>query len=189
MIVKRVPYLVYKYEAQRPVITQAVCKVDSTFLTESRVLSFFAADKERKRTFSKLLHKGFVGLVLHKDDEWVTYAWMATPDSPQPFHLPQWIKGLGAYWVFYCGTKEQYRNRGYYKLALSLLVQHAFDLVPQPSIYIDTSPSNTPSRRAIINVGFRPRGVLECISLSIPRLGRITFGKWDQGAQHPELIS
>lgn len=187
MFVKRVSYLVYEYGGQCPAIARGTSDVSCAFLNAKLISHFFDADHQRKRTFTQFIKKGFVGLILYRGDEWITYAWMSTPFSMQPVHLPPWGSKLGAYWIFYCGTKEQHRNRGYYKLAMRFLIQYAFETGPNPTVYIDTDVSNIPSRRAILSVGFQPRGILECIKCGIPKVGYLTFGRWEKGVQHPEL--
>lgn len=187
MLIKRVSYLVYEYVGPCPAIIQGTSDVDCTFLDARHVSRFFDTDERRKHTFNTFVQKGFVGLVLHRGDEWVTYGWISTPYSPQPIHLPGWVSKLSAYWIFYCSTKPQYSNQGYYKLAMRLLIQHAFRARPSPSVYIDTGVSNIPSRRAILSVGFQPRGILKCTKCGIPRLGYLTFGRWEKGIDHPKL--
>ncbi len=187
LLIERACYLVYRYTGQCPSMVGSARDIDWTFLRERYVSLFFHGDKKRERVFRKFVRKDFIGLVLHRGDEWITYAWMSTPTSPPPVHLPAWVAKLGANWVFYCSTKPQYRNQGYYKLAMRLLVEQAFQLEPDPTVYIDTDASNIPSRRAILSVGFQPAGVLQCTRYGVPGIGYLTLGKWQREADHPNL--
>jgi RimJ/RimL family protein N-acetyltransferase len=172
MIIERASHLVYEYESACPPLTQMSSDVGHLFLNQSQIYRFFADTGDWRRLFCRFVKQGFTGVVLHKGDEWVAYAWLATPRSPQPIHLPSWVKGSDMYWVFYCRTRDEYRNRGYFEMALRILLRRAFEEVARPAVYIDACPVNSPSRRAMLDVGFRPRRIVACTSLGIPGLKR-----------------
>jgi hypothetical protein len=187
MFVHRDSYLVYKYTSRNSPYVDLPVGIEVTYLDESTIHRFFAQDERLSGVFTKFAIQGFVGLVLHEGDNWITYGWLSTPYSRQPVHLPSWIKRLNVYWIYYCRTKDQCRGRGFYKLALRLLVGHVLSK-GEPTVYIDTEQANIASRRAILSTGFQPCGVMQCTSYGIPWLRHYTVGKWSHTAQHPELI-
>jgi len=158
-----------------------------TILDRIQIHYFFGADKTRVKTFYTFLAQGFKGIVWHESNEWISYAWMSTPETLGPPHLPRWIRRLPVYWIFYCRTKEQYQGRGLYKASISLLAQWARERDPNAQVYIDTTPDNIPSRKAIQSVGFVPAGIVTTLSLRLPRLNFVLWGRWDRKAMHPEI--
>lgn len=134
-----------------------------------------------------LLRKGFLGLVLHKGDTWVAYAWMSRPGTLGPSHLPIQIRRLSVYWIFNCHTRKEFRGRGFYKSALWLLSEYAVAESGDANVFIDTTPDNVASRRGITGVGFEPRGIVTTWAIGIPRVRWWYLGYWDPNALHPRL--
>jgi RimJ/RimL family protein N-acetyltransferase len=165
----------------------ALSEADWTWADMETVTRFFA-QHSRERTFAKFVEHGFTGLISHLDNAWIGYAWMATPWTEGPPHLPGWVGDLGAYWIFYCRTREGFRRRGLYKSALRRLIGQARQDAREASILIDTSPTNVPSRRAIVSVGFRPEGAIVTSTLQLPRLARWVYGNWRRDFVHPPLV-
>lgn len=183
-------YLIYRYKG---IISHLsipdfdffqVCYADVNSLER-----FFYHDKNRLKIFLKFQKKGFIGLLLHSQAEWISYTWMTTPYSDTPSHLPPWIQSLNAYWIFYSHTKENYRRQGLFKLSLKLLLNqvHEIEKNKQPSVYIDTKVQNIPSRRGISSVGFDESGIMVCYYFRIPKLKKILWCKWNKNQQHPVL--
>ncbi|MEM1552538.1 MAG: GNAT family N-acetyltransferase [Candidatus Bathyarchaeia archaeon] len=154
---------------------------------QDQVRHFFRHDQLRVKTFCKFLAYGYRGIVWYDADEWISYAWMSTPATPGPPHLPHWIKKLPVYWIFCCRTKGRYQGRGLFKASISLLARWAREKDPNAQIYIDTEPNNIPSRRAIESVGFSPVGVITTMNLNLPKVNWVLWGKWDKEASHPEM--
>lgn len=151
------------------------------------IIKFFENDPKRLSAFSKFLRRGCLGIVWHNGREWIAYAWMSLPETCAPPHLPQWIRRLPVYWIFFCRTKDKYQGQGLYKASLSLLARWARERDPKAEVYIDTEPYNIPSRRAIEAVGFSPRGIITTWTLRVPKLSLVLWGRWDQDAPHPEV--
>lgn len=145
-------------------------------------------ENPRRDAFLKFLAKGFTGLILHRDEMWMAYAWMTTPATVGPPHLPRWIGNMNAHWIFYCRTVEAFRGQGLYKLALQVLVNRASERPDATSVMIDTSPGNIASRRAIVSTGFHPKGAILVYQLKIPRVGQWIWGTWRSGFVHPPLL-
>ncbi|MEM2045974.1 MAG: GNAT family N-acetyltransferase [Candidatus Bathyarchaeia archaeon] len=156
-------------------------------LDQDQVHYFFRNDQMRVKTFCKFIVHGFRGIVWYEADEWISYAWMSTPVTLGPPHLPRWIKKLPIYWIFYCRTKGRYQGRGLFKASISLLARWAREKDPNAQIYIDTEPNNIPSRRAIESIGFSPVGVITTLNLNLPKVNWVLWGKWDKEASHPEM--
>lgn len=164
----------------------AVLGVDFTWASTETVNTLFTVDQLRHK-FLGFLATGFTGLVLHRDETWVTYAWMTTPSTAGPPHLPDWTSELGANWIFYCRTRQGFRGQGLYKHALQMLIGQARQESPEARVMIDTSPANLPSRRAVLATGFRPSGAIVTHQLRIPRVARWVWGSWDEDFEHPPM--
>jgi hypothetical protein len=167
-------------------------RVDTLFVTYSildqpQIDHLFTCDKARAHTFHRFLTLGFHGIVWHQSNEWISYAWMSTPETLGPPHLPRWIRKLPVYWIFYCRTKEQYQRRGFYKASIALLSQWAQDREPNAKVYIDTSPDNIPSRKAIESVGFVSAGTITTLTLRLPGVAFPLWGRWDRQAPNAEI--
>lgn len=156
-----------------------------SFLDQNRVQYFFRNDSVRVKTFRRFLSQGFRGIVWYVSDEWISYAWISSPETLGPLHLPHWIRKLPVYWIFYCRTREEYQGQGLFKASIILLAQWARNREPDAEVYIDTSPDNIPSRRAINSVGFVPAGIITTWTLNLPKVHLILSGKWDKEAPHP----
>lgn len=161
-------------------------EVDATWASEETIYTFFKRDS-RQSVFLNFLMKDFIGLILHRDNTWMAYAWMTTPSTTGPPHLPEWVSDIGVYWIFYCRTREAFRGQGLYKLALQLLIDQAQQRPYKANVLIDTSSTNIPSRRAIISTGFYPKGAIVAYQLKIPKLGRRVWGNWRRDFIHPPL--
>lgn len=151
-------------------------------LNQDQVRHFFRREPTREKTFGKFLIQGFRGITWYTSSEWISYAWISTPETLGPPHLPYWIRKLPVYWIFYCRTKEQYQGRGLYKASISLLARWAREKAPNAPVYIDTALDNIPSRRAIKSVGFLPAGIITTLELKLPKVSYVLWGKWDKEA-------
>ncbi len=147
------------------------------------VCRLFCDDAPRRTLFLSFLRQGIRGVLLHEGDVWQTYAWISRPSTAGPGHLPRWAGRLGAHWIFYCRTREDFRGRGLYGAAMDRLVAMARAEDPAAPVYIDTSRRNTASRRAILRAGFSPHG--EALVLDLP--GIRPRGIWLREREHPGL--
>jgi len=153
-------------------------------LDERRVDHLFAAEPERRSRFLAFLRRGHRGVALADAGRWVAYGWLATPRSGPADHLP--TSTAGRYWIFYCRTADDQRNRGHYRRALVALVGAAAgDADPgdasTPTVFIDTRDDNAPARSAIERLGFVPAGVVHLWRL--PRTTR-RLGYWRKAEAH-----
>lgn len=146
---------------------------------------YFAADEARCRKFLRFLRSDCFGYFLERGGEWITYGWCTQPESAAPPHLPGWIARLGAYWIFYCHTREEYRNRGYYKRLLARLAAGAHERRSNPLVLCDTLPDNFASRIAVLQAGFAPVGVLTTYR---PVPGIVVGGDWRRDETHVPRI-
>jgi len=163
------------------------CSFQRIWLDEEAINVLFAQEEKLRNVFKKFLKNRFIGLAWHSNSEWVSYAWMSTPETLGPIHLPRGIQRLPIYWIFYCRTKVKYQGKGLFKASLTLLVHWVRERDPQAEIYIDTEEGNIPSRRAIKTVGFTPRGIITTWSLRLPKLSLVLWGRWDQNLPHVEV--
>jgi RimJ/RimL family protein N-acetyltransferase len=175
------------YQLKQDWTQSLVCKDPQLTWIQADVEStcrLFSRDSRQKKAFLGFLEAGHIGLYISDGDSWITYAWMSTPMSYGPPHFPKHIQAMDVYWIFSCRTKENYQGQGYYKMALEIIIRRAIDENPAISVFIDTSISNIPSRRAIMRVGFGEKGM--AIIFRIPKLNLI-WGRWFVNWDHPGL--
>ena len=158
-----------------------------TRATRGNVEDLFRDDPRRKKAFLRFIDKGYCGIILHHEAQWVNYGWMSKPDTLGPPHLPVDIQQNKVYWLFYQHTAQNYRGRGFYKLALQLQAAHALREMEPVRVLIDTRPDNIASRKGILAVGFQPKGIIDIRELRIPRVKSWAWGSWDVDADHPRL--
>lgn len=149
------------------------------------VRRLFEDDAARSRKFLQFLHSGCFGFFLERSGQWITYGWCTQPGSIPPPHLPAWTVGLGAYWIFYCHTREEFRDQGHYRRLLARLVGGAYERATNPLVLCDTLPENLASRRAVLQAGFAPHGVLTAYQ---PVNGLILGGRWRRDEPHVPRI-
>lgn len=146
------------------------------------VRRYFGADELRCRKFLRFLRSGCFGYFLERGGKWISYGWCTQPDSAAPPpHLPRWTARLGAYWIFYCQTQEEHRNRGHYQRLLARLVAGARERASNPLVLCDTLPENFASRAAVLHTGFVPVGVLTTYR---PVPGLVLGGDWRRDEKH-----
>ena len=115
-------------------------------------------------------------MYLYRCDCVIIYDWMSRPSTGGPQHLLASIQ-----------TQDGFRGLDYYKLALRLLAQQALKENEHASTYVDTSASNVASRRAIVSVGFRPKGVIITYRLQLAKVS-VDVKWWDAEAAHPRPL-
>ena len=158
-----------------------------TRATRNSVADLFRDDPRRKKTFLQFVCKGYYGIIMYHDFQWISYGWMSKPDTPGPPHLPMGVQTRPVYWLFYQHTSQNYRGRGIYKHSLQLQVAHVLSEVEHANVCIDTRPDNIASRKGILAVGFQPKGIIDTRELRIPRVKSWVWGSWDIDANHPGL--
>ena len=157
------------------------------YATTDSVKEFFGDDPKRKRTFLQFLDKDYCGIIVNDGAQWVNYGWISKPNTLGPPHLPRSIQRNPVYWLFYQHTRVEYRGRGYYKMALKIQITCVREQNPVANLYIDARVDNVASRRGIISVGFRPRGLIYASQIRIPKIKPWVWGYWDTDAKHPRL--
>jgi len=151
------------------------------------VRRLFGHDEARSRKFLDFLRSGFFGYFLERGGQWITYGWCTQPGASAPPHLPRWAGELGAYWIFYCHTHEQFRGQGHFKRLLTRLVAEARQRTENARVLCDTLPGNFASRCAALRTGFSPAGVLTTYR---PMRGLIVGGSWRRDESHiPRLTA
>jgi GNAT superfamily N-acetyltransferase len=172
---------IYRRKASENVETPSrMDGVSCTVLDAETIHRFF--EDRRAQVFTRFLQRGYFGIALVLESQFVAYAWMTTPQSQAPPHLPaRWKR---RHWIFYCHTAESFRGRGLYQVCLKTLVERVARTHGHEDIYIDTTTSNTASRRAIMRVGFEPCGVVSYLKL--PRL-RPILARWNHHQNHPPI--
>lgn len=147
----------------------------------------FSAEPSRRNTFLRFLEGNSIGLICSIRERWVAYAWISPPGVPWPDHLPRAVRATPAYWIHYCRTRDDYRGQGLYKRSIAVIAGYTRHQDPQARVLIDTGAENLPSRRAVLAVGFNPRGVIRTYRVWVPKLGSLIWGAWDLSAAHPLL--
>lgn len=143
--------------------------------TDERFLARCTPHTRLLSGFRRLLDAGSIGVVLFDGSECAAYAWMSTPRSQLPAHLPMWLGGK--FWIYFCHTAEAYRGRGFYRCALRNLTAAAasYEQDRDSVVYIDTDVTNAASQRGIQRAGFELEGRL--VTYRIPGTKRV-FGSW-----------
>lgn len=187
MLVVQRTYLIYHMlshpERRLPVVHDLIFSWADSRLVEN----LFAADPPRRKTFLRHLRLGYRGVIWHSTSGWASYAWIALPGSPPPPHLTSRICAPNYSWIFYCRTRDLHAGRGLFKASISLLASYAREAYPDSPLYIDTTPGNTPSRRAILSSGFEPHGIALVTALRLPKRTLNISATWDTTAAHPPL--
>lgn len=188
-MIKRENLVVYRYDEKQQVNIDSSKKspldVEWVMAQPETIKSFFPHDPGRLKTFMNFYASGYLGVILHRDGELITFLWMKTPGCTGPSHLPKRYRNLNCYWLLYGRTNKKYYGQGYVKKAIKLLIGLACRQEAKPAIYVDTDEENLPSRKAILAAGFRPAGIINCCKLNLPGLRRLVWGKWDMSALHP----
>jgi RimJ/RimL family protein N-acetyltransferase len=181
-------HLVYRHRALAAA-PEAPPHLERQRISHENLASLFGEDPERHRTFARFLKQDMHGYVLCREGVWTTYGWLRPPGRPAPPHLPDWLRHLDVFWIFFCRTKEEYRGRGFYKLMLAHLVAAAQVEAAglDAGIYIDTDSGNLPARRAIQASGFTPQGIIRAARYRIPKTATIVRGSWNPTAPHPTI--
>ncbi len=149
--------------------------------SESSIHFLFSEDAIRRRLFLRFLRDGFSGVFLVRNGRWVSYGWYTSPGAGRPPHLPPWAGQMGAYWIFHCRTREEYRNQGNYKRLLAQIAQLINVRDDAAWVLCDTLPDNFASRSAVLQSGFRPAGVLTSYC---PVPGVFLKSLWDRQREH-----
>ncbi|WP_165921149.1 GNAT family N-acetyltransferase [Paenibacillus albiflavus] len=134
--------------------------IHSKIMTKEIIKHYFHNDSARRRVFLSFLRKGFIGLLLYSDKEWIGYGWMSTLEHNHPPHFPKYIVPERGFWIFYCHTLEKYRGQGLYKRVLTELKQIASLTSQNPELYIDTDEDNRISQKGILATGFELIGTV-----------------------------
>jgi GNAT superfamily N-acetyltransferase len=180
---------VYQLDPARPVATDfGIPGCECKPFLPADIDTYFGQDPQRARTFAGFLQAGYHGLLVHDDRGWAGYAWHSTPASPGPPQLPRWLHPDHPYWLFYAHTREDCRGRGIHKAMLRLRLAGIEALAGRRvPVWSESLAGNIPSRRALLALGFRPMGVLTCLSLTLPFLPPLNLGWWDPDSIHPPL--
>jgi len=152
------------------------------------VNSLFERDRGLAERFRHFLKAGCLGVFLVRDRQWISYGWSSQPGHGHPPHLSQRVSAAGAYWIFFCHTREGFRGQGVYRRLLHRIVVLVIGREPAATIYVDAYAGNTPSRQAILSVGFSPGGVMTTYKLWLPRVGSFVLASyWRRNETHPAL--
>ena len=184
-MIRRRKFLVYSLPGTKPCLQTCPPGFEVERLTPRAVETLFRAEESLRTAFLKFLEQGFLGLVWHEKGEWASYAWVAPSRSRGVPHLPAAVRKLGYPWVFYCQTREAHQRKGLFRASLGMLAAWVREDEPRAEVFIDTEMDNLPSRRAILDAGFVPHGVVTTVSVAIPRV-RLVAGQWDRHAPHVE---
>lgn len=156
----------------------------ASWMDEKVIEQFFFRQPERMELFLSFLKKSYVGVLLHTENDWVSYAWMAFPGSGPPPHLSQTVLETGGYWIFFCRTNRGYQNQGNFKRALSLLVRKAFEREGMPKIFTDVLEENDSSWKGATAIGFKRVGSIYGLEATIFSKSILLRESWRWGREH-----
>ena len=178
--------LVYRLavRADHPLEAPAMPGLSWGYLDPASIERHFADQPALKRRFLRFHRQGAVGVVIRHGRTWLTYAWMATPEGRQPYHLP--AVAQGRYWIFECHTRPAVRGHGLFGYALRLLLNEAFcrEQFQAAEVFADVMPDNAASRRAFWRRGFEPAG--KFATWRLPKSTAVK-GTWDPAAAHDAM--
>ena len=175
--------LVYRLElpAGQPLQPPAMPGLRCVYLTPVSIEQLFADTPALKRRFLRFVRQGAMGVALVHGKLWLAYAWMATPEGRQPYHLPGAMQGR--YWLYYCHTREAYRGRGLLGQAVKRLLAEVAcrEQLGETEVFCDVMPDNASSRKAFTRGGFTPAG--RVATWRLPK-SSLVMGDWDREASH-----
>jgi hypothetical protein len=155
--------------------------------TPHTIEQYFAGEPVWARRFVVSLKRGAVGVLMTQGTEWASFAWISTPGSARPPHIPRQLE-RDAYWIHHGHTKGRFRRRGLFKIVLARTLTEVYDRDPSPEILTDAAVGNVGSRRAIADVGFAEYGTLEVYYWWVPKVTRRPlFYSWRCSAPHPRM--
>lgn len=181
--------VVYRFERETPEpqalpLGYVTVKLDHSLVSE---LFNLPEDQWRAQQYPRLLDRGHVGFAILDRDQWAAVQWLAIPESGGPPHLPK-EHTRGQYWCFNEHTRQSHRRLGLWRALKASGIGFARELSHDPSVlvYSDTGQANLVSRRAHENYGFQPTGTMSVVSLRIPGIVTLNWGRWEQTATHPD---
>lgn len=159
-------------------------------LGQANIGKFFGDETLLLRRFSRLAERECLGIVKHEGAKWISYGWMTTSMSQRVPHFPPWFERRTPYWIFGCGTREEYRSRGHYTALLKILGGQAALATgagpdgQAPLVALDTWVDNGPGLRAPPKAGFASLAEISLLSLDVR--GRVLplVARWHP-ADHP----
>ncbi|NLK27355.1 MAG: hypothetical protein GX306_03290 [Clostridiales bacterium] len=188
-IIKKVPELTYKYVGDSITVNGLThIDIQYQFANYDLINKLFKKDP-KKATFLKFLDKRYIGVILFKDDKWITHSWMTTPNTSLPPHLPFTLKKLQSYWLFYSHTINEYRGNGLYKVSLQILINKAYEIEGNRTVIIfaDTEANNIGPRHTLLSLGFKPCGVIDRYYFNLPKMRKVNWGTWNKNTFHPDF--
>jgi GNAT superfamily N-acetyltransferase len=179
-------HLVYVYPSEKPIVDPGDIRLSLSLLTPDLVRHFFQNDVSRKATFLSFLEQNFIGLLLHDQSDWATYAWICPPrHGASPPHFTLGDHELRS-WIFWCRTHAAHQGKGLYTFALKWLVRFARRHWSDVPVYLDTAPTNVPARRSARSAGFEPCGAVLLWRANLAGF-QLNSCRWDRSAVHNGL--
>lgn len=188
-IIKKVTELTFKYVGNSIVLDASLpTDIHYQFANYDLINRLFIKEPKRE-TFLKFLDRGYVGIILFRDNKWITHSWLTTPDTSLPPHLPFTLKNFGVYWLFYSHTISEYRGNGFYKFSLQILINKACELEDNRTVtvFADTQKNNIGPRHTLLSLGFNPCGVIDRYYVNLPKIKAINWGAWKKDTPHPDI--
>src|SRR5690625_44017 len=68
---------------------------------EDNTSEIFYNMPKRKAVFMKFLKKGYKGVYIYNETDWISYGWISTKESLGPPQFSSYIKKKPVYWLFY----------------------------------------------------------------------------------------
>lgn len=145
----------------------------------------------KRNIFLSFLEQGYRGVIIYKDDSWVTHSWMSLPGKA-PIHLPKKFITAVGYWLFYSHTRADFRKQGTYKASLKILLNLINDIEHNKKIkvYADSSVDNIGARHTLLSIGLIPSGYIYTTSIRLPKTTKsVIWGSWDKQKPHLPMSS
>lgn len=182
--------LMYLFDGAPPPLPDLPAGFDSVQVTQETLDTFMGADEflSRKQRYENFLAHGGVGFLAVKDNQWAAAGWIAPPQMIGfPAHVPARISRQYD-WLFEAHTYEPFRGKGLHK---HLVVRRLEYLANRHNgiakAVADVNPTNLPSRRSYIRLGFTPAGVMDIWIPHLPRIPRRPVGLWRKSRPHPSF--
>lgn len=182
-------YLMYQLRSDEYVHCSPVLDGFKWSTIDAEIIARLYENDSLQNRFMRFLNLGYRGMVVSKDDRWITHVWTSTPSSPLPPHLP--VMNINeVYWLFNGHTRPEYRGTGILKKTLQLIVNHILQIenamVPY-HIYTDVVPGNLAPRKAVLSMGFKPQGIIHRQQLCMAGHTLLRWGTWNKMEPHPLL--
>ncbi len=183
--------LVYLYDGPPPALGELPEGFTCLKVTPEVLEQYFSSSEDQKRRarYGKMFDDGAVGFLITNGTRWASIAWISPAESLNlPHHLSNSVSKHYP-WMYNAHTHTDYRGLGLHGYLVRRRLQYAADRGGSGTANVasDVAPENTPSRRSYLRAGFTEAGLVDTVTLKLPRLPIKRWSWWHRKAQHSPL--